>query len=70
MAVERQIHRSVRWHEANVLRLAVKFSDTFVMHAGYGGPVARAACLLNEGVEQLQAARKRPSTSPGAKHGD
>lgn len=59
--------RGVRWHERNVLRLAIKFAKVFVTSPGYGGPVARAASLLNDGVEQLEAARNRAPKPEGTK---
>lgn len=55
---------SVEWHEARVLRLAERFSQVYVTSVGYGGPLARAGGLLNEAVEQLVAARRRPKQPP------
>ena len=56
--------RSVKWWEDEVLRRAVKFSEVYVTTVGYGAPLARAGGLLNEAVEQLVAARKRPQAPP------
>jgi hypothetical protein len=54
----RKSHRSVKWHENEVLRLAKKFSDVFVTTAGYGAPIARSGSILNDAVEKWQAALK------------
>lgn len=62
--------KSVKWHEERVLRLAERFSQVYVTSVGYGRPVARAGGLLNDAVEQLHAARRRPKPQPGTAGGE